>query len=113
MHEMALMVGVFEIIKQHTAGLTGKKVTRVTLVVGEMTNAVPEALELAFEVYASGTIAQEAELDIKEVPLKVRCQSCGWAGTTEKYVFVCPQCSSLGLEIIAGRELYVESLEVD
>ncbi len=113
MHEMALMAGVFDIIKQYTANLTEKKVTKVTLVVGEMTNAVPEALETAFEVYAEGTIAQGAELLIREIPLVARCISCGWEGKTEKHMFVCPMCSSLGLEIRSGRELYVESLEVD
>jgi len=110
---MALMAGVFDIITRHTLEIPDKKVTRVTLVVGEMTNAVPYALEAAFAVYAQGTAAEGAELIIKEVPLTARCPVCGWEGKTEKHVFICPGCSGLGLEIKTGRELYVESLEVD
>ena len=113
MHEMALMAGVFDIIKQYTRGLTGQKVIRVTLVVGELTNAVPEALRAAFEVYGSGTLVEGAELVIKEIPLKAKCLACGWEGKTEKHVFMCPECSALGMEVISGRELYVETLEVD
>lgn len=113
MHEMALMAGVFDIIKQYTASIEGKKVNRVTLVVGEMTNAVPEALQYAFEVYAAETIGSGAELIIKEIPLVASCSNCGWEGKTEKHMFICPQCSALGMEIKSGRELYVESLEVD
>lgn len=113
MHEMALMAGVFDIIKKYTADISDKKITRVTLVVGELTNAVPAALEAAFEVYAKDTTVQEADLVIKTVPLTARCRECGWQGETEKHVFVCPKCSSFGVEILSGRELYVESLEVD
>jgi len=113
LHEMALMGGVFDIIKQYTADLPDKKVTRVTLVVGEMTNAVPEALEAAFEVYAKGTAVEGAELVIRRIPLTACCTACGWQGKVEEHMFICPRCSGLGLEIRSGRELYVESLEVD
>ncbi len=113
MHEMALMAGVFDIIRQYTTDLSDKNVTRVTLVVGEMTNAVPEALEAAFEVHAKGTPVEGAKLVIKDIPLVARCRSCGWEGKTEKHVFMCPGCSSFGMELISGRELYVESLEVE
>jgi len=113
LHEMALMAGVFDIIKQYTKDIADKKVTRITLVVGEMTNAIPDALNAAFEAYSPGTAAEGAELVIKEIPLTARCPECGWEGKTEKHVFICPKCSSLGLDIVTGRELYVESLEVD
>ncbi|PKM80431.1 MAG: hydrogenase maturation nickel metallochaperone HypA [Firmicutes bacterium HGW-Firmicutes-14] len=113
MHEMALMAGVFEIISRYTADFPEKRVTKVTLVVGEMTNAVPEALEAAFEVYANSTNVEGAELVIKEIPLLARCTECGREGRIEKHMFVCPACSSLSMEIKSGRELYVDSLEVD
>lgn len=113
MHEMALMAGVFDIIRQHTAAIPDKKVTCVTLVVGEMTNAVPEALEAAFEVLSQGTNTEGARLEIRSIPLTAACSECGWEGKTEKFNFICPECSALGLEIKSGRELYVESLEVD
>ncbi|PKM47397.1 MAG: hydrogenase maturation nickel metallochaperone HypA [Firmicutes bacterium HGW-Firmicutes-8] len=113
MHEMALMAGVFDIIKQYTTDLEESRVTKVTLVVGEMTNAVPEALQSAFAVYSAGTVVEGAELLIREIPLTAECMSCGWAGKTEKHLFICPQCSSLGLELKTGRELYLESLEVE
>jgi len=113
LHEMALMAGVFDIIRQYTTGLPDKKVISVTLVVGEMTNAIPEALESAFTVFALGTNAEGAELVIKEIPLTARCRECAWEGKTEKHLFICPECSALGLEIRSGREMFVESLEVE
>lgn len=113
MHEMALMSGVFDIINTYTAEIPEKKVTKVTLVVGEMSNAVPEALEMAFTVFSQGTMAEGAELEIKEIPLTAKCPKCGWEGRIEKHTFLCPQCSALDIQILTGRELAVESLEVD
>ncbi len=113
MHEVALISGVLEIIDQYTHRLDGRKVKTVNLIVGEMTNAVPEALGMAFAALSRGTVAEGAELVIKKVPLTARCTACGWEGKTEKHEFICPQCSALGLDIVTGRELYVESLEVD
>lgn len=107
------MAGVFEIIDKYTADLEEKMVTKINLVIGEMTNAIPDALEAAFSVYAPGTKAAGAKLEIRLVPLSARCENCKWEGNIEKHSFVCPHCSSIGLEIITGRELYVESLEVD
>lgn len=113
MHEMALMSGVFDIIKKYTADIPEKRVTKVTLIVGEMTNAVPEALEAAFLVLSQDTNTEGAELEIKQIPLTAYCSNCGWEGKIQKYSFVCPNCSSYGAEIKSGRELSVESLEVE
>ncbi|MHB9095068.1 MAG: hydrogenase maturation nickel metallochaperone HypA/HybF, partial [Eubacteriales bacterium] len=93
--------------------LTVQRVTKVILVVGEMTNAMPDALEAVFTVFAHGTKVEGAELQIRMIPLTARCTECEWEGSIERHVFICPHCSSLGLEIKSGRELYVESLEVE
>jgi hydrogenase nickel incorporation protein HypA/HybF len=113
LHEMSLMEGIFDIINRYTDDISGKKVIQVTIVVGEMTNALPEALETAFAVFSKNTCVEGAELFIKHIPLEAKCISCEWQGKTEKYAFICPVCSSLELDITSGRELYVESLEVD
>lgn len=114
MHEMALMAGIFDIIAKYTCDLgEAKKVTKVSLIVGELTNALPDALQAAFSVYSQGTNVEGAILDIKEIPLICDCHDCGWQGKIEKYFFVCPKCTSGSLEVVSGRELRVESLEVD
>jgi hydrogenase nickel incorporation protein HypA/HybF len=110
---MALMAGVFDIIAKYTVGLDAKKVTKVCLKVGELTNAVPDALQAAFSVYAQGTNVEGATLEIEEIPLICCCQDCDWQGKIEKYFFICPKCTSGSLEVVSGRELRVDSLEVD
>lgn len=113
MHEMSLMASMFDIINQNLTAYPGVKVVKVKLVVGTMTNVVPDAMLLAFEAMGRDTPVAGAELVIEEVPLTARCGECGWQGGIEPYSFQCPACSSLTVEILTGRELYLESLEVE
>jgi len=50
---------------------------------------------------------------VERVPLVGRCAACGKEQHVERYSFLCPSCRNGALEIISGRELKVESLEVD
>jgi len=112
-HEMALMGGVFEVITSTLAQYEVKKVNLVKLKIGKLTNAEPEALQMAFEAYAKGTICEGAQLQIELVPVKARCKSCQAEFDVDELAFVCPVCEGLGVEIIQGEELLLESLEVE
>lgn len=113
MHEMSLMASIFDIIGRNLEAYPGARVKKVKLVVGAMTNVVPDAMQMAFEAMGRGTPAEGAELTIEEVPLTARCHECKWQGEIEEYRFFCPACSSPQLELLTGRELYIESLEVE
>ncbi len=90
-----------------------KKVTEISILVGEMTGVVPESLEFCFDSLSKGTKAQGAKLVLKHIPLVARCLDCGNETKIERYNFTCPNCKSLRMEIVSGRELRVESLEAE
>jgi len=113
MHEMSLMASIFDVIKQSVEPYPDARVTKVTLVVGALTNAVPEALELAFEAFAKGSSLEGAVLEILQVPLTLQCGECQWQGAVENQFSICPECESLQVSIVAGRELLIKSLEVE
>jgi hydrogenase nickel incorporation protein HypA/HybF len=112
-HEMSLMSSIFEIINDTIKVHQPKKVTRVTLKVGELTNALPEALEMAFEVFSRETIVEGAELEIIRVPIKVHCSECGQDSIVEERRFICSNCESIVVSVTQGRELQLDSLEVE
>lgn len=113
LHEMALMEGVVRTIEVSAAvnGIT--RVRRVRLVVGEFTAALPEALSLAFGVLTRGTVLAEADLEIEEQELLLVCRACGHRFHPEEYWFICPACSAREVEIVQGRDLYVDFYEGD
>lgn len=113
MHEMSLMGGVFEIIDKTLTQHEVKKVLMVKLKVGELTNAEPDALEMAFEAYSKDTLCEGAELIIERVPVRARCRSCQHEFNVRSIFFLCPNCQNSDVEVIQGDELLLESLEVE
>ncbi len=113
MHEMALAEGILDIVLSYADKNNAKKVTEISVLVGEMTGVVPESLEFCFESLARDTKAQGAKLVLKHIPLVARCLDCKTESKIERYNFTCPKCNSSRMEIISGRELRVESLEAD
>lgn len=113
MHEMALAEGILDIVLSYADKNEAKKVTAVSVLVGEMTGVVPESLEFCFSSLAKGTKAENAELILKHVPLIGKCLDCGREAKIEHYNFTCSKCGSVRMETISGRELRVESLEAD
>ncbi len=110
---MSLMSGVFEAIDNTLTHYSVKKVTLVKLKVGRLTNAEPEALQMAFSAFAQGTLCEGAELKVEMIPVKGKCRSCQEEFQIENLAFACPVCEHLGIDIIQGEELLLESLEVE
>jgi hydrogenase nickel incorporation protein HypA/HybF len=78
-----------------------------------MAGVVPESLEFCFEALAQGTSIEGAALLMEQIPLVVRCATCGGDSRIEQTLFVCPLCNGRDLTIVSGRELEVREIEVD
>lgn len=112
MHELAITQSMFDIVLKQAEKAQAKKVTRINLVVGEMTGVVGESVQFYLDLLAKGTVAEGASVNFKMVPLKAQCSSCKKIFEVKEFDWTCPECRSSGVEIIAGRELFVESIEV-
>ncbi len=110
---MALAQGILDVVLDAAARHSAVKVGRIKLLVGKMTNAEPESLKFCFAALAAGSIAAGAELDITITPLVGKCKTCGKEFTIEQFFFICPSCRSAAVDIVSGRELKVEHLEVE
>ena len=64
-------------------------------------------------VCGSTTVAEGAELHIEQVPVKILCHACGQQFIVEGNVYVCQNCSSTNVEILAGKEFILESISGD
>lgn len=113
MHELSLVASVFEVLEEKAREHGAARVTRVVLKVGVMAGVVPDLLESAFETYKIGTIAETARLEIVVVPVKLRCPDCGGEAVREDTDFSCAGCGSRRVEIVEGRDLVVETIELE
>jgi hydrogenase nickel incorporation protein HypA/HybF len=109
MHELSIADAVVTIAREHARG---RRVTSVEVKIGRLRQVVPDALEFAFELVAAGTNVEGAALEVEHVPARVRCTSCNEVTEVNEFPFACALCGSLDVEVIAGDELLVESLEL-
>ena len=86
---------------------------RIDLVVGEASGVVDESVRLCFELVSTDTIAKDAELTFKHIPIKMRCRDCGHVFSPEGLYESCPACKKWGAEVTEGSEFYIDSIEVD
>jgi len=112
-HEMSIVAGLVEVLEEKAREASATRVTAVKLRVGEMSGVVPELLTSAFEAYQKGTVAEGAVLEIEIVPVRPRCRACGGTSWREEAGFLCAACGSRDLEIVEGRDLILERLEVE
>jgi hydrogenase nickel incorporation protein HypA/HybF len=112
-HELSLIASVFDVLEEQAREHGASRVTRVFLKVGTMSGVVPDLLVSAFDLYKKGTLAETARLDIVVVPVKLRCPDCGGEAVREDTDFSCAACGSRRVEIVEGRELIVERIELE
>ena len=105
MHELSIAEAIVAIAERHA---DGRRVTRVEVSVGQLRQVVPAALEFAFELVAPGV-----ELALTEVPATGRCRACGAESRLDGFPLTCGRCGGFDLELIAGEELLVESLDLE
>lgn len=114
MHELGIMTGVLDAVEASAKEAGADRVLVVRLSVGEMTEAIEDALVFAFEALTEGDpFTEGAELEIKMIQPRSRCLECGEEFEHDRFHMFCPKCDSFATELLAGRELQIDSIEVD
>ncbi len=113
MHEMGIMSGVLDSVNTAAQNAGATRVLKINLNIGDMTEIIQDSLEFAFEVMSEGTLSEGAELTIKTVTPRSICLDCGEEFDHDRFHRACPHCGSYSTSIIRGREMDIESIEVD
>lgn len=114
MHELGIMTGVAQVATDSAKHAGATKVCSITLLVGEMTEAIEESLHFAFEVLQEGDpLLEGCELVVKMVSPHSVCFECGAEYDHDRFHMLCPECGGSDTKLLAGRELTIESLDVE
>ncbi len=108
MHELSIAESVVEAVLDRTGD---KQVTVVRLDVGKLSGVVPDALTFCFELVTAGTALEGAELAIVQTSGRAHCRSCDRDFEKDDLILLC-ECGSADVDVVAGRELSVTSVEV-
>jgi len=113
MHELAITKDMLDLVLEQAEKAEAREVGKINLVVGEMCGIVEDSVQFYFDFLKKGTIAEKATLSFTMVPAKAKCRHCGKIFELKEFEWTCPDCGGDSLEIIGGKELCVESIEVE
>jgi hydrogenase nickel incorporation protein HypA/HybF len=109
-HELSLCQAIAGVVKPHAAG---RRVDVVRLQLGALRQVVPDTLLFCWTLVREHEDMPDAELELELVPAAVRCRSCGQQSEIEsRFSVACPQCHSADVEVVAGEEFLVTSVDV-
>jgi len=112
MHEMAVTQSILRIVTEHAGKAQATQVTDIHLVIGELTSFIDDSIQFYFDILAPGTLAEGAALHFRRIKTRFRCRQCHTEFEPENRNWTCPACGAMGGDVIAGKEFYVESIEI-
>jgi len=89
------------------------RVKGLDLVIGRLSGVHVDAIRFAFELLSPGTIVDGAELRIAEPHAFVACRACRSRQSIDELPMRCPDCGSDNVTIEGGRELVLQSIELE
>jgi len=113
MHEGALTEDLFKHVIIHAKEAHARRVTRVKVAIGALSDATPESIRFYWETMAPGTIAEGAVLEFASTPGTAMCPSCGEEFEIEELYAVCPKCQTFPIRVTGGNRVHLSSLEVE
>jgi hydrogenase nickel incorporation protein HypA/HybF len=114
MHEMSLMGDILQLVQEDAAEKGITKIDKVELVVGEISNAMPDALRMAFEIFRDQNLHlfdKDAQLIIHIEEAKAECVLCGLQYHPSQKIALCPACQIPSSKVLSGETFQILSYE--
>ena len=114
MHELSIVSSIVESVTEATAAYPGATVKEVRLRLGALSDVVEDSLRFCWELTIEDTALAGARLVVSKIPVVVDCSHCDRDVELETVQsFRCPVCGELAADLRQGKELEIESIEID
>jgi hydrogenase nickel incorporation protein HypA/HybF len=114
MHELSIVFSILDSVSESLAAYPGAQVRQVRLRVGELAAVVEDALQFCYGMATEGTALEGSKLVVKTVPVVAHCAGCNRDVPIEGLQsFRCSWCGQPVSDLRQGRELEIESIEIE
>jgi hydrogenase nickel incorporation protein HypA/HybF len=112
MHEVGIAQNLIEQVEKRLSQI-GEPIQalKIRVQLGKLAGVSPEALRFGFEVAKQNSRIAFAQIEVREIPIRLSCSSCKKEFETQ--ITVCPYCGAEPLRVLSGKELAIESLEYE
>ena len=112
MHELGIVYHIIRDVENVARANGVRRVSSVTLLLGEVSGVVPDLLLDAWRWAADKKpITQGAELIVEPVEAVTHCEACGCDYATVEHGKTCPHCGSGETYLLQGQEVMIKQIE--
>jgi hydrogenase nickel incorporation protein HypA/HybF len=118
MHELSIVASIVDTVTETVAALPhtskGARVLEVRLRVGALASVVEDSLQFCYGIATEGTALEGSKLVVNVLPVVMHCVGCGEDVELEGLQsFRCPKCGEPCFDLRQGRELEIDSIEIE
>ena len=113
MHELAICQSLMEQVEGIAIERNAQSVTSIVIAMGPLSGVEVQLLKNAYPIASAGTIAEDAELIIEHLPIKVKCTQCGSESEALPNKLICKQCGDWRTTLVSGDEMMLMSVELE
>jgi hydrogenase nickel incorporation protein HypA/HybF len=114
LHEFSLAQSIVDLVQESAVQQGISHINRVTVVVGEWSAVLPEALCTSFAIICgvSGPLLVGTEMQVERRGAMGRCTACSAEFAASELGLLCPECGGPAA-LASGTEFFVDSYEGD
>ena len=112
MHELGIVYHIIRDVENVVRANGVRRVSSVTLLLGEVSGVVPDLLLDAWRWAADKKpITEGSELVLEPVEAVTHCEACGHDYATVEQGKTCPHCGSGDTYLLQGQEVMIKQIE--
>ncbi|HEX8712539.1 MAG TPA: hydrogenase maturation nickel metallochaperone HypA [Terracidiphilus sp.] len=114
MHELSIATSIVDSVTETAAAYPGARVLEVRLRVGALASVVEDSLQFCWTIVTEDTPLAGSKLIVHTLPIVVHCVNCDADSELSGVQnFHCPRCGQIAADFRQGRELEIESIEIE
>ncbi len=114
MHELSLANRLVAVAEETARQAGARRVTAVTLKIGPLSGVAIDALRFAYDIATADTLLAGSRLETLFVPVTVYCPRCEQVTELASVQrFRCRLCDAPTGDVRSGRELEIDTIEVE
>jgi len=111
MHELSVCQALIDQLEALALEQGARRVLSLVVGIGPLSGVEARLLKQAYPVAAAGTLAEDAELDIEDRPIRVHCRTCGEDSDATANRLLCASCGDWRTDLVSGDELVLTRVE--
>jgi hydrogenase nickel incorporation protein HypA/HybF len=112
-HELPITQNLLDTALRYADEAEASRVLELYLIIGDFASVIDESVQFYWDIVTAGTIAEGSQLHFQRIRATMRCLNCQTNIEPMRDEWICPECGSSRVHVVAGNEFRLESIEVE